>query len=155
DIPGRFIVTGAFQGHAKDLNIFLRPDSGAMMVGARGSIKDDGSFVITGVADDVYRLSVGQLAPNAYIKAAHYGSEDVLDKGFDPSGANESLEIVISGDGGRISGLVSDKDQKLQPGITVVAVPEHPIKWISERSKSTSTDQNGRFNLQGLRPGSY
>jgi protocatechuate 3,4-dioxygenase beta subunit len=155
EIPGRFTVDSSYQGRLKDLNIFLRPDSGSMMSNAGASAKDDGSFVIRGVADDLYRINLGPLAPNAYVKSVRYGSEDVLEKGFDPAGGHQSLEIVISGDGGRISGLVSDKDQKLQPGITVVAIPDHPLRWISDRSKSTSTDQNGRFNLQGLRPGRY
>jgi protocatechuate 3,4-dioxygenase beta subunit len=155
DIPGRFTVTGSFQGRLRDLNVFLQPDSGSRMGGETAGAKDDGFFVLTGVADDLYRIRVGGVPPNAYIKTARYGSEDVLEKGLDPAGAHQSLEIVVSGDGGRISGAVSDKDQKAQPGITVVAIPDHPIRWISERSKPTSTDQNGRFNIQGLRPGRY
>jgi hypothetical protein len=155
DIPGRFTVTGSFQGRIKDLNIFLQPDSGPMMGGAGASAKDDGSFVINGVADDIYRLRVNGLPTNAYVRTLRYGSADVLERGFDPAGAHESLEVVISADGGRLTGVAYDKDQKSQPGITVVAIPDHPLRWISDRSKSTSTDQNGRFNLQGLRPGRY
>jgi Carboxypeptidase regulatory-like domain len=155
DIPGRFTITGSFQGRIKDLNIFLQPDTGPMMGSAGASAKDDGSFVLTGVADDLYRVRVGGLPSNAYIRALRYGSEDVLEKGLDPVGGHEALEVVIGADGGRLNGVAYDKDQKSQPGITVVALPDHPLRWISDRSKSTSTDQNGRFNLQGLRPGRY
>ena len=84
-----------------------------------------------------------------------WSHEFLLEKGFDPAGAHASLEVVISGDGGRISGAATGKDQKAQPGVTVVAVSDQPLRWISERSKSASTDQNGRFNIQGLRPGRY
>ena len=155
EIPGRFTITGSFQGRIKDLNIYLQSDSGPMMGNAGASANNDGSFVITGVADDLYRLRVGGLPSNAYIRTLRYGSEDVLEKGLDPAGGHDALEVVISADGGRLTGVAYDRDQKSQPGITVVAIPDHPLRWISDRSKSTSTDQNGRFNLQGLRPGRY
>jgi protocatechuate 3,4-dioxygenase beta subunit len=155
EISGRFSVTGSFQGRVKELRVSLQPDSGMMMGDASASAKDDGSFVLNGVSDDVYRITVGGLPSNAYIRAVRYGSEDIMQRGFDPAGGHESLDIIISADGGRISGLVSDKDQNAQSGITVVAVPDQPLRWISAGSKTISSDQNGRFNLQGLRPGRY
>lgn len=155
DIPGRFTVTGTFRSRLQDLSVFLRSDSGFRMSGAGASAKNDGSFVIIGVADDLYRLGVAGLPPNAYIRSVRYGSEDVTERGLDPAGGRQSLDIVISADGGHISGLVTDKDQKAQPGITVVAVPDQPLRWIAAGSNPTSSDQNGRFNLQGLRPGRY
>ena len=155
DIAGRFTVIGSFRGRLRDLNISLQSDSGPMMGGASASAKDDGSFVINGVADDVYRIRIGGVPPNGYIRTLRYGSADVLERGLDPAGAHDSLEVVISTDGGGITGVAVDKNQKAQPGVTVIAIPDHPLRWISERSKSIGTDQNGRFNLQGLRPGRY
>src|SRR5262249_15158295 len=102
DIPGRFTVTGAFRSRLQDLSVSLRPDSGLRMGGAGANAKNDGSFVINGVPDDVYRLAVNGLPPNAYVRSVRYGSADVAERGLDPAGGRQSLDIVISADGGRI-----------------------------------------------------
>ena len=53
-----------------------------------------------------------------------------------------------------LEGIVLDHD-KPASNATVVAVPEERYRKLHERYKVSSADQNGRFTIRGLAPGSY
>jgi hypothetical protein len=65
------------------------------------------------------------------------------------------LEIRVSTKGAAVSGVVLDGD-KPSPGALVVALMQpFNADRRSAMQKMATTDQNGRFTLQGLAPGEY
>jgi len=90
-----------------------------------------------------------------YLKSATAGRDDVLEKGFSPA-TNRSLDLVFA-PGAKLSGVISGTDDKAEPGVTVVLAPQQRLNGVSvsNRFLAVTTDQNGRYQIQGLRPGSY
>jgi hypothetical protein len=86
-------------------------------------------------------LNVWGLPDNAYIKAATAGSQDVLEHGFHFAGQIKPLDIVISANGGRVEGAVTDAKNKAVTGARVVLVPEESRRKRLDLFKSGSTDQ--------------
>ncbi len=77
---------------------FGRPDSGRAIA--------DGAFKLENVSQDKYRVNVLGLPRDYYLKSAHVGGEDVLERGLDLRGGAPSgkLELLVSSAGGRIDG---------------------------------------------------
>ena len=121
-------------------------------------IKADGAFEFDGVPDGGYQLSVFGLPGNAYVKSAMLGGTDVLESGFEVTNGQvpgSELNISVSANGGSIGGAVV-MDGKPFNHALVTLLPDDPAKLSSEWwFKSTYTDQDGRFELAGIRPGDY
>ena len=121
-------------------------------------VKKDGTFEIDGIADGGYALNAFGMGPGWFVKSAHLGSEDVLQKGVqvENGAVAGSLDIVISSDGAQIEGTVTDSD-KNQPlaGVQVKARIDPPSEYNFGRFSETTTDQNGHYVLKDLPPGKY
>jgi hypothetical protein len=84
------------------------------------------------------------------------GSADVLDGGLHITGIpRDPLEIVIGADAGRLTGTVVNTRQEPLANIKVAVVPGAPDRHRNDLYKSATTDQSGRFRIQGLAAGSY
>jgi hypothetical protein len=129
------------------LPIFLQP----------GRIQEDGTFKISGVSRDQYNVQVLGLSGGQYVKSVRAGNVDVTTSGLDLTSSETAppLEIRVSAKGATVSGVVLD-GEKPSPGAVVVALaqPFDPNRR-SAMQKTATTDQNGRFTLQGLAPGEY
>ena len=127
-----------------------------MAAGASDSVKPDGSFLLKNAYDGDYEINVGNLPENYFLKSARLDGVDVLTAGVtvDTKQAPGSLEIVVSPNGASVDGVIS-KDQQPFQGATVALVPDPPHRGERRLFKSTTTDQNGHFVLQGLSPGDY
>ncbi len=73
-----------------------------------------------------------------------------------PSGSGHSLEFVLSPNGAKVSGIVTDDKGRAVSGLPVIALP----RIINEGSLTlgavfATTDQNGRFQMVGLAPDTY
>ena len=136
----------------------LRPrDEAAIGRPGGGAVASDGSFTLRNVIHEDYRVVIGPMPADFYLKGAKLGDEEVLEKGLsignqDSGGA---LELVLSAAGGRIEGVVLDDENKTVGGVTVVLVPELKRRIRNELFKNTTADQNGRFTLRGIPPGEY
>ena len=64
------------------------------------------------------------------------------------------LDVLVSPNGATVEGYVT-QGQKACPGATVVLVPNPPRRGEQQLYKATSTDDNGRFLIQGAAPGNY
>jgi hypothetical protein len=157
DLKGRIRVEGNAAVDPTVLNIWLQPHEQMMMYfGAGGSIKPDGTFTISNVADDDYQFEMGGLPEDFYLKAVRVGSSDVLASELSvtrkqPPGA---LDVVVSPNGGRIDGRVLKEDKPFSSA-TVVLVPEENRRKEERLYESTSTDQDGQFSIRGITPGDY
>ena len=123
----------------------------------RGQFKSDGSFELKRVPPGKYRMTLNS-DPSAsafYIKSVSLGGRNVTDTGFSVSGGSWSIDVVLSSEGATLEGVVLDsKDQPVADAV-VVAVPDVEHRNRRDLFRKASTDQHGRFVLQGLKPGEY
>jgi hypothetical protein len=137
--------------------VVLQPMQPAPMFIQPARIQEDGTFKISGVSRDHFMVTVMGLSGDQYVKAVRAGNVDVTTSGLDLSAAETAppIEIRVSAKGAAVSGVVLDGD-KPSPGAIVTALiqPFNPERR-SAMQKTATTDQNGRFTLQGLAPGEY
>ena len=149
----RGTVAGAPAG-AK-LRVLLSPIDVSMPYNAQAEVKADGTFIIPGSFIGRFRLQVEDLPAGAYIKSAVYGKKEALDTlDLAGTGGDEKLEIVLGAGAARISGIVRDPNGKALQG-TVTLIPDPPQPLRTSLYQSADTDENGRFEIQGIRPGKY
>jgi Carboxypeptidase regulatory-like domain len=164
-VSGRFVIEGRSRNDdglemanlritlTRDPNLIGMPPAGPSFSPPPSA---DGSFVLQDVPPGDLRVSVRALPPDAYIKSIRMGSADVLDGGLHITGTpRDLLEVVIGADAGRLSGTVMNTRQEPLANIKVAVVPGAPDRERSDLYKSTTTDQSGRFRIQGLAAGSY
>jgi len=89
------------------------------------------------------------------LEAGRYMLADILDAPFHLAGTVKPLEIVISTNGGRVEGTVSDDKANPFTGARVVLVPDEAHRKREELYKAVNTDQYGRFSFRGVAPGAY
>jgi hypothetical protein len=77
----------------------------------------------------------------------------VLEKGFSTS-SSRMLDLVFA-TGAKVAGTIASTDNNPEPGVTVVLAPEKRLAFLADPFRTATTDQNGRYQIQGLRPGSY
>src|SRR5262249_17098884 len=123
--------------------------------GPPAPFKADGSFTLENVAPGEYRTALTSLPGNAYIKQARFGQTNLLEMNASiKSESTEQLEIVVSPNGGQISGTVVDKNSKPVGNVQVLLIPDRHRDW-RELMKGRTTDQMGKFTIQGIPPGDY
>jgi Carboxypeptidase regulatory-like domain/Polysaccharide lyase family 4, domain II len=157
-IHGRVHAGGSVD--LSNLNVDVVPPGGLRVIRAPNPVNSDGTFVIKDVLDGSYNIQLAGLPPNAYLKRATLDGQDVLESGFTVANGQapgSMLDLVVSSNGGRISGVVM-LDGKLVSDARVTLAPadesklsEAPWLWF----KDAATDQNGNFLVQGIRPGKY
>jgi len=121
------------------------------------NVRADGTFMLEGVPEDRYRIRLVGVPDGLYLKSAHLGPQDVLDSEFTVArgGAPAKLQLVLSGTGGQVQGVVRSRDDLLVRGATVVLVPAPALRDQAELFKVVRSDAYGRFFFAGIRPGAY
>jgi hypothetical protein len=116
----------------------------------------DGSFSLNGVPPGDYAVVVTGLPEESYVESIHLGVRDVLREGLHVDGpVKGQLDIVLGGRGGVVEGRVVSLQRQPAAGATVVAIPDAGLRGRHDRFKVTVSDDQGRFELKGLAPGSY
>jgi len=142
----------------------LPEDSGFFMsqdfFGANASVDKLGNFAWKDVNPGDYIVQVygGNAQGSFYLKSVTLGGLDVR-TGFTATGPS-TLDVVVSSKGVTIEGAVAEKEKDVDdphpvPNATVVAVPEEKYRKLPDHYGNGSTDQQGRFTIRGLAPGSY
>jgi hypothetical protein len=72
-----------------------------------------------------------------------------------PIGTREPLTLSVRGNAGRITGSVMNAPGKEGNDITVVLVPEMPLRGNSMLFTTARPDEVGTFSLKGVAPGTY
>lgn len=91
-----------------------------------------------------------------YTKSIRLGTQDVTNGTIEIApGANASLKVVMSPDGGSIEGVTLDEKDKKWTNASVVAVPDSKRRQNREAYGHATSDQNGHFKMRGLAPGEY
>jgi hypothetical protein len=96
---------------------------------------------------------------NPYVKSISAGGVEVIDTGLTLASGMETVnvEIVLGTNAGAISGRVLNDQKQPVDGAVVGLIPAAVSArgFRMDMYKSTSTDPDGRFQLQGHPPGEY
>jgi protocatechuate 3,4-dioxygenase beta subunit len=121
-----------------------------------GAIGEDGSFRLDGVTGRVF-LQV-PLNPSWTLKAITVDGEDATDVPIDVSGRSEvsGVRIVLTDKLTTVAGTVT-ADRRTVNEYVVIVQPEEALEPVlaSRLIRVLRPDTNGRFQVRGLRPGSY
>jgi len=146
----------------RQIRVMLVPDAGPMMGGFFGGgpqeTKDDLTFT-QNVAEGSMRFNVNLPTGNFYLKSIRMEGRDVTDQAVDFKNNDryQGVEVVISSQGGQLSGVVrKEEGGEVLRGATVVLFAADPERQSKSRfSKTAQTDQQGSFVAKGLVPGEY
>jgi hypothetical protein len=158
-IRGRIVASGSGAGTFGGVYVGLETTSESDTATPTGAqVKKDNSFEFAGVSDGSYAFHAHVLEPGWFVKSAHLGNEDVLEKGLqvENGAVSGSLEVVISSGIAQLEGTVTDNDQN-QPlaGVQVRARSDPPSEYNRFPWHQASTDQNGHYVIKDVPPGKY
>jgi protocatechuate 3,4-dioxygenase beta subunit len=154
DISGRVTFENNPSAKPSSVHVALSPeDTQDFMRGAYAQTRDDGTFTLQAAPDERYRIAAYGAPPEMYLKSASAGRDDVLEKGFSPA-SGRALDLVFAA-GAKVAGTINGADGKGEPAVTVVVAPEAKLAGVADAIRTATTDQNGKYQIQGLRPGSY
>jgi len=157
DITGTVEVEGGSSAKLSNTIVRLVPSEGLAM-GAQlpsSKIGPGGSIRLAGVTPGNWQFTLNSLPEDLWIKTATFDTQDVLSGELNvSSGTHGQLHILLAGNGGQVSGTVTE-DEK--PGhATVVLVPTAAdLQGYAQMYRSTTTGDQGTFLFKGVRPGSY
>lgn len=138
------------------LLVFLREADIEGASGAVTRVQADGSFIVSGVYEGTYRVTLAGQSPDAYLASVRYAAVDGLAEGFAVRrGADAALEVTVSSKGARVQGAVLDSDNLPAVGVWVVLLPNDPHRNDMQLYKAVTTDQTGHYLLRGIAPGDY
>lgn len=157
-----FAITGAveLEGDASvklpNLTLRLSPAEG-LALGPQPTCNPgpDGSIRLAGITPGIWDFNLDPLPEGVWIKTATFGGQDVLRGELNvSSGSRGPLHIVLANKGARISGSVSADGQPHHA--TVILVPAAAeMQGSIGMYRATTTQEQGAFTFQGVRPGSY
>jgi hypothetical protein len=158
-VAGRVVVEGDPPlVHPASIQILATPPREHMMVGPNIiSVREDGTFSARLVHKTLLRLN--DVGGKWFLKAVRYKGADVTDvpTEFGESSDASQLELVLTNRGGRIAGRVVDPDgSPVVAGLVLVFAQDQRV-WFPAASttQAQGIEQNGRFEISGLRPESY
>jgi hypothetical protein len=145
--------TGAPPNYVVHLDPQLPGLPNALTLGSNVPVRQD-NFVIPIAVSADYRVTVGT-PPNTYTQSIRFGGQDVLRDGLHIDGpTNETLEIVVAPNAGRLEGTVSADKQKMA-NVTVVLMPTSSLRAQTNLFKNVQTNADGHFLFENIPPGSY
>jgi protocatechuate 3,4-dioxygenase beta subunit len=127
--------------------------------GGAGQAKEDGSFQLRGLSGRRL-LRAGNLPPGWTLKSVRLNGDDVTDTGveFKPGQDVGGLEIVATSKQTEISGTVTTPSGASIKDYTVIVFSDDSQHWslpLSRWVTGTRPDQEGRFRVRNMPPGSY
>ncbi len=138
------------------LRVALEPLEDVSMNYVGTTVKPDNTFLLENVTEGTYRINVGGIPGNAYLKSARIGGQDVLEDGLVVTrGRRGALELVVSTLTGRLEGTALDLSDKPFPAARVVLVPEGARRNLPAMYRAGVADQFGHFVIAGIPPGDY
>ena len=159
EVQGSLRIEGEGSLNLQDLTVVLQPRPGSFAMGGYASarIKEGGAFTIPRVTPDAYTVRISGLPNEYYLKSARLGDTDILENGLDlESSAGAGIELIVSGAAANMEGSVADGKGDPVKGATVLLRPDTKKQdLLALLLKTVTTDQNGRFKISSIAPGSY
>lgn len=158
ELAGRVRVDGQSPAGLSSIRLMLQPyDPGVLYGGvSMGRVKVDGSFTLTDVGTERYRLYAQNLPEGYYVKSVRLGEDEALEAPIDLSRGGGPLDVVLGANAGEVNGAVMNAKQEPTPGATVVLIPQSAKRREGGQFyKMVTTDQYGQFTIKGVEPGEY
>lgn len=160
---GRVVFEGGAQpqnmGGLRILASSLDADGPMGSGGGAAVVKPDGAFELTGLAGpQLVRPAI--TPPGWRLKEVRLNGQDITDTGADfrPGEAVSGLEVVLTNRTTSVTGGVTAGDGSPLKDYTVVIFADDEDLWRVPRSRwltGVRPDQEGRFKVDNLPPGSY
>jgi protocatechuate 3,4-dioxygenase beta subunit len=159
EISGRVVFEGQTAGNSENLTVALESRNSVIPYfgSSQATVKADGSFVVPEVGDGTYLITVFSTCQGCYLKSATASGIDLLAQHLTVTSGSgpSSIELLYSSNTGKASGTVAGADGLPVPGAYVMLLRDGDSPDAPSDSKATTTDQNGRFEIQGVPPGRY
>ncbi len=155
-VSGRVVFDGEAPGGALEkIRVSLLAPVNILFFGSRGGrVDSEGRFALESIVPGRHRIRVYGLPDGAYLKAAVVEGADVLEDGLEvPEAGLAGLQVTIGLRAALVTGTVLEEDGKPVAGATVVLAPERRRR--TDLFRSVTTDQYGRFFIEGIAPGEY
>ena len=117
---------------------------------ASGDAAKDGTFRIDAVYPGRYRITPYQVDSAFYVDSVRLGERDVTDQELEIGAGAPPIRVIYRAGAGRVNGTVENGD-----GATVVLLPKEEALLTYQYVRSVKCDSQGRYELDGLRPGDY
>jgi hypothetical protein len=91
------------------------------------------------------------------VKAIRLDGRDVEDGVAELAPGRREVEVVLTDRVSGVSGVVVDRQGRPMPNYSVVVFPPEPTRWhvVSPAIRDQRTDNDGRFRIEALPPGTY
>jgi hypothetical protein len=124
-----------------------------------GSVKPDGTFELKGLAGPRL-IRVAGLPPGWALKSVRMNGADITDNGADFRAGDSvpGIDITLTSQATSITGSVVGPDGTPMKDYTLVIFADDADLWKMPMSRwvtGTRPDQDGRFKVQNMPPGSY
>jgi hypothetical protein len=131
----------------------------AMMMGGMNNVKADGSFEVRGLSG-TRLFRVINLPAGWSLKAVRVNGADITDTGleFKPGEAVTGVDIVLTSRSSEVTGIVTGSGSEPVKDYTLVIFSDDPQRWSLPNTRyvvGRRPDQNGRFQVKDLPPGTY
>jgi Carboxypeptidase regulatory-like domain len=103
---------------------------------------------------DHYTVVARGLLQDYYLKAVRISGHEMERNDVVVSDRRSAMELVLSPNGGHITGLVFDDKSQPVTG-SVVLLPEEAKRGFPDLFRKTGVDRQGAFTLPGVPPGTY
>jgi uncharacterized GH25 family protein len=159
EISGRVAFEGPKASNSENLmvTLALRNPDNPFFGTSQATVNADGSFLLRDVGDGSYSITVFSSCHECYLKSAAANGIDLLAQHVTvTSGSGPSnVELLYSSNTGKASGVVAGADGLPVPGAYVMLLRDEDSPEAAGHRKSTTTDQNGNFEIEGAPPGRY
>jgi protocatechuate 3,4-dioxygenase beta subunit len=148
-MPAAFSAGGDF--------VMAAPSPLGIMAGGKtvtAEVREDGSFVLAGVAANPYRVRVTGLPSGAFLQAGRSGATDPLGSPF-VANDNEALQLQLGFAGGEVTGAALNADGTPYVNAFVALVPDTSRRGRTDLYFSASSGTDGAFRFSNVPPGKY
>ncbi len=158
---GRIRFDGEAPPPASSVRVMAMPQEsdGGPSFTSPSSVKPDGRFELSGLLG-MRSVRVLGLPPGWRVEAIRLDGEDVTDAGIDfkPGMDASGLDITVTSKVTEVSGTVTAGNGDPIKDYTVVVFSDSPDHWVVPFTRwvtGSRPDQDGRFRIRSLPPGSY
>ena len=153
EIQGRVVTEGPEKIDLGNIMVQIEQE-GRNLVSVPAIALRNGAFTLKDQRPGQYDVRIKFPPPGYYVKSVRSNETDILADGLTIVGPGMvPLEVMLSGDGSGVRGMVRDKDQQLVAGATVLVVPDQRSR--QDLYQQITTDQSGRYEFSSLAPGKY